>query len=93
MNFLMTSKGAININHIVNIYLAEVKKELSYLIIDVMKTDGSVSVDLAKKHILNPKVGDKILTIITIKTTDEPLTFKNQEAQEILNQFLSKIGQ
>ncbi len=90
MNFLITSKGAININHIVNIYLAEVKEESDSLTIDIMEIDGSIVGDLAKNHFKSPCIGDKILTIITTKTTYKELTFRNKEAEEIWQQFLHK---
>ena len=66
MNFLITSKGAININHIVNIHLAKVKEESDSLTIDIMEIDGSIVGDLAKNHFESPCLDDKILTIITI---------------------------
>ena len=92
MEFLITSKGAININHIVNIYLAEVKEEEDRLVIDDMQIDGSIVGDLAKNYFESPCIGNKILTIVTTKTDYRAMTFRNQEAEEIWNQFLLKIN-
>ncbi|MGB5769425.1 MAG: hypothetical protein WBM32_06080 [Crocosphaera sp.] len=94
MEFLITSKGAININHIVFIQLAEVKEAeegYSDLRIDIMQTNGSILNDLAKNYFQDPCIGNKMLFITTTQNQRREITFKNQEAQEIWRQFLSKI--
>lgn len=95
MEFIITSKGAININHIVFIQLAEVKESkegYSDLRIDVMQTNGSILNDLAKNYFEEPRIGNKMLFITTTRNNHREITFRNQEAEAIWEQFLSKIN-
>ncbi|MGB5769424.1 MAG: hypothetical protein WBM32_06075 [Crocosphaera sp.] len=99
MAFLLTSKEAININYIVNILYSQVKeKSEDYspsgyrFYVETLNCDGSSTERPAINFSTTPKVGESLMTIITTQTKGEPIYFYGDEAEEIWQQFLSKIN-
>lgn len=98
MAFLLTTKEAINIDYIVNIFYSQVEETSeNYLsrsyrfYVTTLNCEGSSTRRPAINFSDTPQVGESLLTIITTQTKGEPIYFYGDEAENIWQQFLSKI--